>query len=251
MNRKVSTTQMNENSSRSHTVFTIILERMEKGIFRKSRLCFVDLAGSERLKEQGLERRQEMCNINKSLLCLGKIVNKLSSNDYWYISYRDSKLTFLLKDSLGGNSHLVIIGTIRPDCISETINTLQFLQRSKMIRNNPLRSCEVTESAIVELNNDIKRLEEENQKLRGELNKGDFLGSIKLAGPTEPIKNIRTEVDKLRGILVSVVEYVDNISKNYFDKNRNILLDIEERVAMTNKNRKKSIEEIGQKRIQA
>lgn len=85
MHRRTACTAMNMYSSRSHSIFTIFLDLKDRGVIKKSKLCFVDLAGSERCREAETERMKETCNINKSLLCLGKIVNKLSSNDKGHI----------------------------------------------------------------------------------------------------------------------------------------------------------------------
>jgi hypothetical protein len=125
-NRHVSQTTMNDKSSRSHSVFTINLESKEqnKGVtlIRTSRFHLVDLAGSERQKltNSNGERLKEGCSINRSLSILGNVINGLvekSSGKQRYIHYRDSKLTFLLKDSLGGNSRTSIIANIPATCL--------------------------------------------------------------------------------------------------------------------------------------
>ena len=120
---------MNKDSSRSHAVFTATIKTITKSfsgekITRTSRLHIVDLAGSERSKDTGAEgqRLKEANNINKSLLTLGTVINELAdvSNNPnillkgKHIRYRDSKLTHLLKDSLGGNSKTVMICNVNP-----------------------------------------------------------------------------------------------------------------------------------------
>src|SRR5690349_2202056 len=110
---------------------------------RFSRLNVIDLAGSERQKstEATGQRLKEAGNINKSLSCLGNVIRALvdvAKGQTRHVHYRDSKLTFLLKDSLGGNSKTSIIATITP-CdrfFGETLSTLKFAQRAKMIHNN-------------------------------------------------------------------------------------------------------------------
>ena len=135
---------MNNESSRSHSVFTLDIQSKQviNGIthIRTSRFHLVDLAGSERQKSTRCtgERLKEGCNINKSLSILGNVINglvEISEGKSRYIHYRDSKLTFLLKDSLGGNSKTSIIANIplTSNCFSETLSTLKFANRAKKI----------------------------------------------------------------------------------------------------------------------
>lgn len=170
-NRHVGATNMNIESSRSHSVFSLTLEsKSEKdGItnFKTSMFHFVDLAGSERQKLTATvgERLKEASNINKSLTVLGSVINSLveiAEGKKVHIRYRDSKLTFLLKDSLGGNSKTSIIANISPSScsFSETLSTLKFAQRAKLIKNR----AEINEEAsgnIEALKLEISRLERE------------------------------------------------------------------------------------------
>ncbi|KAI7832420.1 P-loop containing nucleoside triphosphate hydrolase protein, partial [Gamsiella multidivaricata] len=146
VNRHTSATAMNRESSRSHTVLTLTIQSMTlvDGInhIRESRFNLVDLAGSERQKQANTEgmRLKEAGNINKSLLCLGSVINALgeiASGHSRHVHYRDSRLTFLLKDSLGGNSNTFIVANVSPSalCYQESLSTLRFAQRAKMIRN--------------------------------------------------------------------------------------------------------------------
>ncbi|KAK4493424.1 hypothetical protein RD792_017674 [Penstemon davidsonii] len=146
-NRKIAATYMNSESSRSHSVFTCIVEsRWEKDSMahlRFGRLNLVDLAGSERQKSSGAEgdRLKEAANINKSLSTLGLVIMSLvdlAQGKHRHIPYRDSRLTFLLQDSLGGNSKTTIIANVSPSTSSanETLSTLKFAQRAKLIQNN-------------------------------------------------------------------------------------------------------------------
>lgn len=155
-NRHVGETNMNRESSRSHAVFQLSLEVNEDQlngvrVTRSSRFTLVDLAGSERQKDAQTsgERLKEAGQINKSLSALGNVINALSvetSNRPRHVHYRDSKLTFLLRDSLGGNSKTVLIGTISPaeSCIAETLSTLQFAKRAKNITNRVVLNEEST-----------------------------------------------------------------------------------------------------------
>ncbi len=144
--RHTGETCMNAKSSRSHSVFTLQINSkyIEDDIMhtRKSRFYLVDLAGSERQKSTKAvgARLKEGCNINKSLSILGNVINSLvevSEGKQRYIHYRDSKLTYLLKDSLGGNSKTSLIANISPSskCVGETVSTLKFASRAKKIKN--------------------------------------------------------------------------------------------------------------------
>lgn len=146
-NRHVGSTSMNKESSRSHSVLTTIIETKsmkEGGVWniKTSRFHIIDLAGSERSKYTNAvgERLKEAGMINKSLSALGNVINSLvdiSEGKSRHVHYRDSKLTFLLRDSLGGNSKTLIIANISPSsiCYGETLSTLKFAQRAKLIRN--------------------------------------------------------------------------------------------------------------------
>lgn len=171
-NRRVAATNMNRESSRSHSVFTCVIEsRWEKDStsnLRFARLNLVDLAGSERQKTSGAEgeRLKEAANINKSLSTLGHVIMVLvdgANARTRHVPYRDSRLTFLLQDSLGGNSKTMIIANVSPSICSatETLNTLKFAQRAKLIQNNAV----VNEDA----SGDIMVLQQQIQLLKEEL----------------------------------------------------------------------------------
>uniref|UniRef100_A0A7I4DZD3 Kinesin motor domain-containing protein n=1 Tax=Physcomitrium patens TaxID=3218 RepID=A0A7I4DZD3_PHYPA len=173
-NRKVAATNMNRESSRSHSVFTCIIEsRWERDSMtniRFGRLNLVDLAGSERQKTSGAEgeRLKEAANINKSLSTLGLVIMILvdvANGKQRHVPYRDSKLTFLLQDSLGGNSKTTIIATISPSSCNalETLSTLKFAQRAKLIRNTAV----INEDA----SGDVKALRAQIQQMKEELDR--------------------------------------------------------------------------------
>lgn len=137
--RHTGSTSMNKESSRSHSVLTTIIETktMKDGggvwNIKTARFHIIDLAGSERQKFTGAvgDRLKEAGMINKSLSALGNVINSLvdiSEGKNRHVHYRDSKLTFLLRDSLGGNSKTVIIANISPSAINygETLSTLKF-----------------------------------------------------------------------------------------------------------------------------
>ncbi|KAM9295927.1 centromere-associated protein E [Morus bassanus] len=147
-NRHYGETKMNEHSSRSHTIFRMIIESRERsdpanancdGAVMVSHLNLVDLAGSERASQTGSEgvRLKEGCNINRSLFILGQVIKKLCDDPSGFINYRDSKLTRILQNSLGGNAKTVIICTITPVSYDETLSTLQFANTAKRMKNTP------------------------------------------------------------------------------------------------------------------
>uniref|UniRef100_A0A4W3ITI8 Kinesin-like protein n=1 Tax=Callorhinchus milii TaxID=7868 RepID=A0A4W3ITI8_CALMI len=170
-NRSVASTSMNRESSRSHAVFTVTIESKEKisNLFniRTSQLNLVDLAGSERQRDTRAEgvRLKEASSINRSLSCLGNVIMGLidvASGKNRHICYRDSKLTFLLRDSLGGNAKTYIIANVHPGsrCFGETLSTLQFARRAKLIKNKATVN-EATQGSLGHLQAEIKRLKEQ------------------------------------------------------------------------------------------
>uniref|UniRef100_A0A8C4RTC1 Centromere-associated protein E n=1 Tax=Erpetoichthys calabaricus TaxID=27687 RepID=A0A8C4RTC1_ERPCA len=158
-NRHYGYTKMNERSSRSHTIFRMILESREKsdsdaenGAVMVSHLNLVDLAGSERASQTGAAglRLKEGCNINKSLFILGQVIKKLSDGQAGgFINYRDSKLTRILQNSLGGNAKTIIICTITPAALEETLSTLQFASTAKYMKNEPRVNEVLSEEALL------------------------------------------------------------------------------------------------------
>ena len=145
-NRSVGETMMNAHSSRSHSLFTITVERSEVGAdgkqhIRVGKLNMVDLAGSERIAKTGAtgDRLKEATKINLSLSTLCHVISSLTDPKATYIPYRDSKLTRLLQDSLGGNVKTCMIANISPSVSSyeETLSTLRYADRAKRIKNQP------------------------------------------------------------------------------------------------------------------
>ncbi|XP_058583261.1 kinesin-like protein KIF15 isoform X2 [Neofelis nebulosa] len=185
-NRRVASTSMNRESSRSHAVFTITIESMEKSNetvnIRTSLLNLVDLAGSERQKDTHAEgmRLKEAGNINRSLSCLGQVITALvdvGNGKQRHVCYRDSKLTFLLRDSLGGNARTAIIANVHPGsrCFGETLSTLNFAQRAKLIKNKAVVN-EDTQGNVSQLQAEVKRLKEQLAQLTsGQLLPESFL----------------------------------------------------------------------------
>lgn len=143
-NRTIRATEYNEKSSRSHALLQISAEVESRGvegattIIRRAKLNLVDLAGSEKWATDavmGTERCKELTAINQSLSALGNVISALTNPKRTHVPYRDSKLTRLLQDSLGGNTRTVVIATISPSetALDETISTLMFADRAKCV----------------------------------------------------------------------------------------------------------------------
>ncbi|XP_078423865.1 kinesin-like protein KIF27 [Cetorhinus maximus] len=184
--RHTGTTQMNEHSSRSHAIFTMYLNQKqpsngqqsntdEEHIIKESersfqlissKFCFVDLAGSERVTKTGNtgERFKESVQINSGLLALGNVISALGDpkRKSIHIPYRDTKITRLLKDSLGGNAKTVMIACISPSSsnFDESLNTLKYANRARDIRNKPIVNYDPDWDRIDEMELQIKTLRE-------------------------------------------------------------------------------------------
>ncbi|GAA5871223.1 hypothetical protein JCM1840_000153 [Sporobolomyces johnsonii] len=171
--RRVGATDWNERSSRSHCVFIVTIESMSRsgnGSARTSKLNLIDLAGSESATGQE-ERRKEGSFINKSLLTLGTVIGKLTesgplaSNGAAHIPYRDSKLTRLLQPALSGNSRVAVVCTVSPDVeqATETLSTLKFAKRAKMVVTKAERGVLVTDQMM------LKRYAAQVEKLQQQI----------------------------------------------------------------------------------
>ncbi|RLM70294.1 kinesin-related protein 11-like [Panicum miliaceum] len=182
VNRHFGETNMNARSSRSHTIFRMVIESSAKNKLdsedpiRVSVLNLVDLAGSERNNKTGTEgvRLNEAGHINKSLLMLGNVINKLSESgkQRGHIPYRDSKLTRILQPALGGNAKTSIICTAAPEemHIEETRGTLKFASRAKCVSNCAQVNEILTDAAL--LKRQKREIEELRKKLQGSHSEG-------------------------------------------------------------------------------
>ncbi|KAJ6740355.1 KINESIN-LIKE PROTEIN KIN-4B [Salix purpurea] len=185
LSRATGSTNMNNQSSRSHAIFTITLEQMRKlhsvspvndtpdedmgEEYFCAKLHLVDLAGSERAKRTGTGglRLKEGIHINKGLLALGNVISALGDEkkrkEGMHVPYRDSKLTRLLQDSLGGNSKTVMIACISPADINaeETLNTLKYANRARNIQNKPVANRDLISSEMQQMRQQLKYLQAE------------------------------------------------------------------------------------------
>ncbi|KAL7275130.1 hypothetical protein RUND412_001949 [Rhizina undulata] len=259
--RTVAATNMNETSSRSHAVFTLILTQkrhdLETGFDTEkvSRISLVDLAGSERATSTGATgaRLKEGAEINRSLSTLGRVIAALADlsngkkKNASLVPYRDSVLTWLLKDSLGGNSMTAMIAAISPADINfdETLSTLRYADSAKRIKNHAV----VNEDPNARM---IRELKEELQQLRSKLAEGGAAGGVaeeERYAPDTPLEKQIVTITTPDGTVkkVSKAEIADQLNAS-----EKLLTDLnqtwEERLEKTqviHKEREAALEELG------
>lgn len=162
-NRTVGRTNMNEHSSRSHAIFAVKIEmaEMDSNAVKVGKLNLIDLAGSERQSKTGAtaDRLKEASKINRALSSLGNVISALAENSS-HVPYRDSKLTRLLQDSLGGNSKTIMIANVGPSeyNYAETLTTLRYASRAKTIQNKPVKNEDPQDAKLREYQEEIMRL---------------------------------------------------------------------------------------------
>merc|ERR1719218_287803 len=157
---------MNHESSRSHSIFTVTIEAVDdQERVRAGKLNMVDLAGSERQSKTGAtgETLKEATKINLSLSALGNVISALVDGKSSFIPYRDSKLTRLLQDSLGGNTRTVMVANVGPADYNfdETLSTLRYADRAKRIKNKPKINEDPKDAMLREFQEEIERLRTE------------------------------------------------------------------------------------------
>lgn len=199
--RQVATTKMNDFSSRSHTIFTITLYKEYNGeIFRVSKMNLVDLAGSENISRSGAQhqRAKEAGSINQSLLTLGRVINSLTDKSL-HVPFRESKLTRLLQDSLGGNTKTALIATISPAKINseETCSTLQYAAKAKNIKNKPQLGSVIMKDILV------KNITGELAKIKADLlstksKEGIYMSQDNYKELTNDLESYKTEVKECK-----------------------------------------------------
>ncbi|XP_039310398.1 osmotic avoidance abnormal protein 3 isoform X2 [Solenopsis invicta] len=207
--RVAAATKMNAASSRSHAVLTLSLEAIaindddKRGnAIRRGRLHLVDLAGSERQTRTGAtgDRLKEAASINLSLSALGNVISALAAGNGRHVPYRDSKLTRLLRDSLGGNARTLMIACVSPSDIDaeETLSTLRYAARARCIKNKPIVNEDPKDALLRQYQLELQRLKkllDSSDVLNVEL---DFQKNVE-----EDKKNLREkqysdEVERLR-----------------------------------------------------
>ncbi|XP_044257400.1 kinesin-like protein KIF21A [Tribolium madens] len=235
LSRTTASTQMNTQSSRSHAIFTLHIKQQRIVPLKDSdtnefetltaKFHFVDLAGSERLKRTGAtgERAKEGISINCGLLALGNVISALGdkSKRALHIPYRDSKLTRLLQDSLGGNSQTVMIACVSPSDrdFMETLNTLKYANRARNIKNKVFVNQDKTSKTISQLKQQIAQLQ---------LELVEYKQGKRLVGQdgTEMVNDmfyennmLQTEVNNLRTRVKAMQDTIDSLNL----KNTNLL----------------------------
>ncbi|KAI1116371.1 kinesin heavy chain [Nemania sp. NC0429] len=270
--RTVAATNMNETSSRSHAVFTLILTQKsfdtdaKMELEKQAKISLVDLAGSERATSTGATgaRLKEGAEINRSLSTLGRVIAALADLSTGTakkkkgaggtVPYRDSVLTWLLKDSLGGNSMTAMIAAISPADINydETLSTLRYADSAKRIKNHAV----INEDANARM---IRELKEELALLRGKLGGGAAGGAGGVGGAPVPPEEIYAEGTPLEKQIVSITQAdgtVKKVSKaeiaEQLSQSEKLLTDLnqtwEEKLQKTeeiHKERESALEELG------
>ncbi|XP_063914951.1 kinesin-like protein KIF21A isoform X1 [Zophobas morio] len=235
LSRTTASTQMNTQSSRSHAIFTLhvkqqrIVPSSDNGDTNEfetltAKFHFVDLAGSERLKRTGAtgERAKEGISINCGLLALGNVISALGdkSKRALHVPYRDSKLTRLLQDSLGGNSQTVMIACVSPSDrdFMETLNTLKYANRARNIRNKIFVNQDKSSKTIAQLKQQIAQLQlelveyKQGKRIIGqdgtEMVNDMFYENNMLQGE---VNNLRTRVKAMQDTIDSLTQKNTNL----------------------------------------
>jgi kinesin family protein 11 len=228
--RQIAATKCNESSSRSHSVFSLtihIKETTSKGedVLRTGKLNLVDLAGSENIGRSGAEnkRAREAGMINQSLLTLGRVINALVEKSS-HVPYRESKLTRLLQESLGGRTKTCIIATVSSERndMDETLSTLDYALRAKSIRNRPEVNQKMTRAAL------IKEYVHEIERLKGDLlasreKNGIYLSPESWTLMQDEHEGAKAQVEELRRN-GEVVESKMISLKEQFEQNMQLLI---------------------------
>ncbi|XP_072887793.1 kinesin-like protein KIF17 isoform X1 [Hemitrygon akajei] len=189
-NRAVGYTLMNKDSSRSHSIFTIHLEMCSvddngKDHIRVGKLNLVDLAGSERQAKTGAtgDRLKEATKINLSLSALGNVISALVDGRSKHIPYRDSKLTRMLQDSLGGNTKTLMVACLSPadNNYDESLSTLRYANRAKNIKNKPRINEDPKDALLREYQEEIKQLKALLAGQLGNSNLSNYLNKVQMS----------------------------------------------------------------------
>lgn len=224
--RATSETALNSQSSRSHALLVLnVRQLLNDETVIESKIWFVDLAGSEDVNKSLVsgEGLLEAQLINKSLSSLGNVINALTEKGREHIPYRDSKLTYLLQNSLGGDSKTILIATIGED-EAESINTLKFARRAKNIQNIPTinrkESIRELKRVIEKLNEEIKSLKEKNNGTHTDTNNILLINRLNILLEAEQQKSegYKNEIDRLK------LGY-ENTKYNLEDANQQILIE--------------------------
>lgn len=228
LKRQTAPTLMNACSSRSHSIFSITVHIKEttpdgEEVVKMGKLNLVDLAGSENIGRSGAveERAREASNINKSLLTLGRVITSLVEKSP-HIPYRDSKLTRLLQDSLGGKTKTSIIATISPgtEDLEDTLSTLDYAQRAKKITNKPEVNLKMSKKTLIsEYVVEIEKLRRDLEAARDK--KGVFVDAKNYASMEATLKeqeqNLEVKESQIDQLQREVTKWNQLLSKTTED----------------------------------
>uniref|UniRef100_A0A6Q2YA70 Kinesin-like protein n=1 Tax=Esox lucius TaxID=8010 RepID=A0A6Q2YA70_ESOLU len=247
--RKTASTLMNAYSSRSHSVFSVTIHMKEitvegEELVKIGKLNLVDLAGSENIGRSGAvdKRAREAGNINQSLLTLGRVITALVEKRP-HVPYRESKLTRILQDSLGGRTKTSIIATVSPASINleETLSTLDYANRAKNIMNKPEVNQKLTKRTLIkEYTEEIERLKRDLAATRDK--NGVYLSSENYENMSCTISSLEEQVTEYTDRIAAVEEELKRVtelfddSKEKLDQCTNDLEEKKQKLEETHKN---------------
>lgn len=227
--RQTAATLLNACSSRSHSVFSVTVHMKESSLegeemLKTGKLNLVDLAGSENIGRSGAvdKRAREAGNINQSLLTLGRVITALVEHAP-HVPYRESKLTRILQDSLGGRTKTSIIATISPALcnIEETMSTLDYAHRAKNITNRPEINQKLSKKALIkEYTEEIERLKKDLYAAREK--NGIFLSSENFAGMESKIRIQKELIKDLEDKIAANMEEIKKLSTLFSESQREL-----------------------------
>ncbi|XP_010920785.2 kinesin-like protein KIN-5B [Elaeis guineensis] len=259
--RRTADTLLNKQSSRSHSVFSITIHvkeaaRGNEELIKCGRLNLVDLAGSENISRSGSReaRGREAGEVNKSLLTLGRVITALVEHS-GHIPYRDSKLTRLLRESLGGKAKTCFIATVSPSihCLDETLSTLDYAYRAKSIKNKPEANQKFSKSVLLkDLYLEIERMKQDVRAAREK--NGVYIPHERFVQDEAEKKAMSEKIEHLKSDLERKTKQADRFQDLYhaeeeknldleseiseckanFESNKNAFLDLQETYARTN-----------------
>uniref|UniRef100_A0A3P8WE67 Kinesin-like protein n=1 Tax=Cynoglossus semilaevis TaxID=244447 RepID=A0A3P8WE67_CYNSE len=216
--RRTASTLMNSYSSRSHSVFSVTIHMKEmtldgEELVKIGKLNLVDLAGSENIGRSGAvdKRAREAGNINQSLLTLGRVITALVEKRP-HVPYRESKLTRILQDSLGGRTRTSIIATVSPSSsnVEETLSTLEYASRAKNIMNKPEVNQKLTKRTLIkEYTEEIERLKRDLAATRDK--NGVYLSSENYESMKSHITNHEEQIDKYTESIAAMEEELKKV----------------------------------------
>ena len=235
--RRTEETLLNKHSSRSHSVFSVTVHVKDvspdgEEFVRCGKLNLVDLAGSENISRSGAKekRAKEAGEINKSLVALGRVITALVDKSA-HVPYRDSKLTRLLRDALGGRCKTCIIATVSPasHSVEETLSTLEYAHRAKNIKNKPLMNGKIPKSVFMkELQDCIERLQDDLLATREK--NGVFMSKSNYDAEQSEHASARRRAEELENALASMQVEHDKVTR-MFDKTKKNFLQLKEQNA--------------------